>query len=485
LVLADEIAGCLSNADGLRVGKETPSDARKFIYDFRKLLQETDGADDPQRWYTFTSEEYGDLISQYDGSDTLYHQYDGLGSTDALLDEWETATDRYAYRAFGLEAARSGTTDNPFTYVGRHGYYKDPELELYLLGARYYDPALGRFLSEDPIGFEAGDANLLRYVENGPTNFMDPSGLEPPRAVRPLQQYLAARNAELNESLWNLANPLKGSFLPWYLIGSTYHALAAAPGSVREGFAEGQARVNERHSRAEDTVATRASYAFQMATLYAGEGIAHGGVRLGQIGMASYAAAHGGPVGPALMHYKPVQTLGLIGTGSGAVFTTGNIVADLSQGNGPDPGDLVDLGIFGGTSLRFKQQLTTAPGSGASTATTQSTLGRFLDAGRNKFAFFRRVDTPAGPVRISSKSVKIEGKTITIDDVEIFPDLGGKVDLGTSGTRQMLQSVADEIGTQGFTKVVIRGKRITGAKVANDAADRIQTFRLTPRAGSQ
>ncbi len=36
---------------------------------------------------------------------------------------------------------------------------------------------LDRFLSEDPIGFEAGDANLQRYVGNGPTNLVDPSGL--------------------------------------------------------------------------------------------------------------------------------------------------------------------------------------------------------------------------------------------------------------------------------------------------------------------
>jgi hypothetical protein len=36
---------------------------------------------------------------------------------------------------------------------------------------------LDRFLSEDPIGFEDGDANLQRYVGNGPTNLVDPSGL--------------------------------------------------------------------------------------------------------------------------------------------------------------------------------------------------------------------------------------------------------------------------------------------------------------------
>lgn len=37
--------------------------------------------------------------------------------------------------------------------------------------------SLGRFISEDPIGFGGGDANLYRYAENGPANFGDPMGL--------------------------------------------------------------------------------------------------------------------------------------------------------------------------------------------------------------------------------------------------------------------------------------------------------------------
>lgn len=44
---------------------------------------------------------------------------------------------------------------------------------------RWYDASTGRWLSEDPIGFSAGDANLYRYVGNGPTNGTDPSGLDP------------------------------------------------------------------------------------------------------------------------------------------------------------------------------------------------------------------------------------------------------------------------------------------------------------------
>ena len=42
---------------------------------------------------------------------------------------------------------------------------------------RWYDPEVGRWISEDPIGFEAGDANLYRYVDNMPTNRIDPIGL--------------------------------------------------------------------------------------------------------------------------------------------------------------------------------------------------------------------------------------------------------------------------------------------------------------------
>lgn len=43
--------------------------------------------------------------------------------------------------------------------------------------ARYYDPEVGRFLSEDPIGFEGGDVNLYNYTSGNPVNWVDPYGL--------------------------------------------------------------------------------------------------------------------------------------------------------------------------------------------------------------------------------------------------------------------------------------------------------------------
>jgi RHS repeat-associated protein len=72
-------------------------------------------------------------------------------------------------------AASTGTVSNPFQFTGREF---DPETGLYFYRARYYDPSTGRFLSEDPIGFNAG-SNFYRYVYNDPVVFLDPSGWDP------------------------------------------------------------------------------------------------------------------------------------------------------------------------------------------------------------------------------------------------------------------------------------------------------------------
>ncbi|MFO0425131.1 MAG: RHS repeat-associated core domain-containing protein, partial [Planctomyces sp.] len=48
---------------------------------------------------------------------------------------------------------------------------------LYHYRARWYDPISGTFLSEDPLGFDAGDANVTRYTANNPVNITDPSGM--------------------------------------------------------------------------------------------------------------------------------------------------------------------------------------------------------------------------------------------------------------------------------------------------------------------
>ncbi|MEK6235635.1 MAG: hypothetical protein N2C14_13080 [Planctomycetales bacterium] len=94
LALAEPPAGAVSftySPQGRRVAKETPGETKKFIYDFKHLLQETDAADATQVDYTSSLEEFGDLLSQYDGADSQYHDFDGLGSTAALLNASQTS----------------------------------------------------------------------------------------------------------------------------------------------------------------------------------------------------------------------------------------------------------------------------------------------------------------------------------------------------------------------------------------------------------
>jgi RHS repeat-associated protein len=54
----------------------------------------------------------------------------------------------------------------------------DQGSRLYYMRARYYDPQLGRFLSEDPIGVSGG-LNLYAYAGNDPVNMWDPTGMDP------------------------------------------------------------------------------------------------------------------------------------------------------------------------------------------------------------------------------------------------------------------------------------------------------------------
>lgn len=77
--------------------------------------------------------------------------------------------------SFGNQTASRGSLTNPFQYSGRES---DPEAGLHYYRARYYDPTVGRFLSEDPTNFTVGP-NFYTYAENSPTGLVDPSGLTP------------------------------------------------------------------------------------------------------------------------------------------------------------------------------------------------------------------------------------------------------------------------------------------------------------------
>jgi RHS repeat-associated protein len=139
-----------------------------------------------------------DIALTFDGNGTQTHRYMyGVGVDAIASDEDATGTVRWAmsdhqgsvrdvidsngsilnhivYDSYGqVESETNTAVDLRYGYTGRD---RDEESGLNYYRARYYDPASGRFISEDAIGFGGGDENLYRYVLNSPTNYIDPDG---------------------------------------------------------------------------------------------------------------------------------------------------------------------------------------------------------------------------------------------------------------------------------------------------------------------
>ena len=84
-----------------------------------------------------------------------YYHYDGSGNVIALSDSSGNTAETYAYDVFGT-VNTTGSIGNPYFFTGRRF---DTETGLYYYRARYYDPAIGRFLQPDPIGYDDGLCN--------------------------------------------------------------------------------------------------------------------------------------------------------------------------------------------------------------------------------------------------------------------------------------------------------------------------------------
>ena len=159
------ITTCTYRFDGLRASKEDSAGTTKHLWDFSNYLAETDEDNELQAVYTNEPEEYGNLISQYRRGPTIwvpsYYHCDALGSTRALTDQSGAATDTYLQDAWGNQVAVSGSTANPFRWVGQVGYYFDDLLATFYIRARVYDPTTGRWLSQDPLFYPAARQHAL------------------------------------------------------------------------------------------------------------------------------------------------------------------------------------------------------------------------------------------------------------------------------------------------------------------------------------
>jgi RHS repeat-associated protein len=169
----------------------------KFTYDVENRLIQVMSLGVTQRWTVYDgANPYMDLnasgqvtmryltnpqaldqfLARVDPSGSVgWYLTDRLGSVRQVVSGAGSVLDQVTYDAYGnILSETNWANGDRFKYAAVE---YDPIQAAYHVGARWYGPGPGRFASQDPAGFAAGDTDLYRYVDNGPTNGTDPTGL--------------------------------------------------------------------------------------------------------------------------------------------------------------------------------------------------------------------------------------------------------------------------------------------------------------------
>ena len=154
------------NSDGQRIWKSDSTGSRKMLYASGALVEELDQTTGQVLIW------YNPGVGEYDGAYRYYHQ-DLIGSTAALSNVSGSQTDRFIYDAWGNVYSHTGSADPRYKYVGKEGYYSDKDTGLMQLGARFYDPTVGRFVTMDPA---QDGTNWYAYAGGNPLRNIDPTG---------------------------------------------------------------------------------------------------------------------------------------------------------------------------------------------------------------------------------------------------------------------------------------------------------------------
>jgi RHS repeat-associated protein len=156
---------------GRRVAKEVDGRVTRFVWDHGTLLSEADG-DGRVTDYLFLPGTHIP-VGMMQAGEQFDLVLDQAATPIQAVDVAGESVWSGEMTAFGERRSETvGRVRNPFRFQGQ---YFDEETGLHYNFTRYYDPAIGRYLSQDPVGTRGG-ANLYRYVSN-PLNWVDPFGL--------------------------------------------------------------------------------------------------------------------------------------------------------------------------------------------------------------------------------------------------------------------------------------------------------------------
>jgi len=169
---------CLGDLRSRTAGGATTYFYHNYALGLAPIIAEKEGAS-YKRFYVYTPG--GRLLYSIDvaTNEVRFYHFDRVGSTLFLTDGGGQATDAYAYSPYGRLLSHTGTSDQPFTFIGRYGVRWEPVGDLYDMRARAYEPTIARFLSRDPVWpvlISIRGLNPYQYASQNPLRHIDPKG---------------------------------------------------------------------------------------------------------------------------------------------------------------------------------------------------------------------------------------------------------------------------------------------------------------------
>ena len=156
------------NHNNLRVERTDSEGTTRYVYDLDGNVLE-EHRDGELIRYAYRK---GKHLAKFTPNETYFYGTDHLGSTTVMTDSHGEVVWRGYISPFGDSATGEGSVEEAVKFTGKE---LDPETGLYYFNARWYDPVLGRFTTEDPA---RDGLNWFVYVGHNPLRFIDPTGLE-------------------------------------------------------------------------------------------------------------------------------------------------------------------------------------------------------------------------------------------------------------------------------------------------------------------
>ncbi len=168
------------DAEGLRTSKTVNGEKTVFVWDDDQIVMELSAGGKVKKRYIRGNDlifaDRGAENASGETSEKQYYVTDTHGNVVQLTDESGRVIRAYEYDSFGNETKPDRKDDNPFRYCGE---YYDKETEEIYLRARYYQSAVGRFLTRDTYTGEEDEPeslHLYAYCENDGVNYVDSTG---------------------------------------------------------------------------------------------------------------------------------------------------------------------------------------------------------------------------------------------------------------------------------------------------------------------